>query len=252
MQRGTPVPHHWRGIASNGDNSSDEVNLSGGGVVDYWLFGVWPYVAAGCLLIGPIVRVVGPWQSRADLQRQFSASVEWLWGDAYWRRGVLFVLVGHLLILLFPAGILSWNRSPVRLLVLEGTLLAASVLAVAGLVGLLGHNLDRWRAGARTAHAESAVLALVTLVMASGLLLAVLDRWASSWAAVMWPSYLASVVNLTPDVAIVARMPYLVRLHVASALALMTVLPFTAAIALVLFPLARVTERLSLRFGFSH
>ena len=38
-------------------------------------------------------------------------------------------------------------------------------------------------------------------------------------------------------------MPHLVRLHVASALALITVLPFTPAIALVFYPLSRVVVR---------
>ena len=34
--------------------------------VDYWLFGVWPYVAAASVLIGPIVRALAAWRSHAD------------------------------------------------------------------------------------------------------------------------------------------------------------------------------------------
>ena len=90
------------------------------------------------------------------------------------------------------------------------------------------------------------------LVLTSGLLLAIVERWASSWAALTWPPYVTSVVGLNPDVAIVAQMPYLVRLHVASALALITVLPFTPAIALVFYPLSRVVVRGSVRSGFTH
>jgi nitrate reductase gamma subunit len=220
--------------------------------VDYWLFGVWPYVAATSVLIGPIVRALAAWRSHADLQREFTASLECLWGDPCWRGGVASVLVGHLLILLYPAAVLAWNRSPIRLLALEGALLAASLLAIGGLTAVLLHNIHRWRARPRAPHAESAVIALAMLVLTSGLLLAIVERWASSWAALTWPPYVTSVVGLNPDVAIVAQMPYLVRLHVASALALITVLPFTPAIALVFYPLSRVVVRGSVRSGFTH
>jgi nitrate reductase gamma subunit len=199
----------------------------------------------------PIVR--GPFAgTHADILHEYDESVEWLWRDARWRGGVLAVLAGHLGIMLFPAEVLVWNRSPARLLVLEAAMLAAGVLAVAGLAAMLRHNIARWRARPRTAHVESSVLALATLAMASGLCLAVLDRWASSWAAIAWPYYLASVISVNPDVALVAGMPYVVRLHVASALALTTILPFTTASALVLVPLSRAVERLRVRVGFSH
>lgn len=218
-------------------------------MVDHWLFGIWPYVAAASLLIGPIVRSLAAWRSAADLREEFVASLECLWSDARWRRGVLSLLAGHLVIVLFPTAILTWNRSPGRLLAFEGTLLAASALAGWGLIGLVRHNIDRWRGRSPSPYVESALLALLTLVMASGLLLAVFNRWASSWAAVIWPAYLASVARANPDITVVSQMPFLVRLHVASTLALLTLLPFTEAIALVLFPLSRVVERLGVRVG---
>ena len=220
--------------------------------VDYWLFGVWPYVAVASVLMGPIVRALTSWRSHSDLHREFTGSLECLWGDACWRGGVVSVVIGHFLILLYPATILAWNRSPSRLLALEGALFAASLLAIAGLAGLLLHNINRWRRHTRAAHGESAVIALAMLVMVSGLLLAIVERWASSWAAVTWPPYVTSVVGLNPDVTIVAQMPYLVRLHVASALALVTLLPFTPAAALVFYPLSRVAARAGVRSGFSH
>jgi hypothetical protein len=86
--------------------------------VDYWLFGVWPYVAATSVLIGPIVRALAAWRSHADLQREFAASLECLWGDVCWRGGVASVLVGRA----DPAVSgrrLAWNSNPIRLLALE-------------------------------------------------------------------------------------------------------------------------------------
>ncbi len=221
-------------------------------MVDQWLFGIWPYVAATCVLIGPILRSLVIRRSDTDLREEFSTSLDCYWSDGRWRRGLLAILAGHLVIFLFPTGILSWNRSPARLLTLEGVLLAAGVLAGAGLIGLLRHNLDRWRGQSRAAYTESLLLALVTIVTVSGLLLAVVERWASSWAAVTWPSYLASMTRMSPDIAVVAQMPFLVRLHVASTLALLTVLPFTSATSLVLYPLSRAIGRLGIEVGHSH
>src|SRR5262245_48165377 len=144
--------------------------------VDYWLFGAWPYIAALSLLIGPLIRGLGAWRSYADLERDFVDTREGLWGDVLWRGGIASVLLGHLLILFFPASVLQWNRSPVRLLALEGALLVSGGLAVIGLGALLVHNIKRWRRRPRAAHAQSAVLALAMLVMVSGLLLAVVER----------------------------------------------------------------------------
>ena len=221
-------------------------------MVDQWLFGIWPYVAAACMVLGPIVRGFAVRRADTDLREDFSATLDCFWSDARWRRGMLAILAGHLVIVLFPAGILSWNRSPTRLLSLEGVLLAAGVLAGAGLIGLLRHNIDRWSGRSRAAYIESLLLALVTLITVSGLLLAVVNRWATSWAAVTWPSYLVSVFRMNPDITVVVQMPFLVRLHVASTLALLTLLPFTSAVSLVLFPLSRAIDRLGVQVGHSH
>jgi nitrate reductase gamma subunit len=221
-------------------------------MVDQWLFGIWPYVAMACVLIGPTVRGLATRRTGADQREECLASLECFWSDPRWRRGVVAILAGHLVILVFPAAILSWNRSPARLLLLESALLAGGVLAVVGLIGLLRHNIGRWRERPTAAYAESTLLALVTLTTVSGLLLAVLDRWASSWAAVVWPSYLAWVARMRPDIEVLPLMPFLVRLHVAGTLALLTLLPFTSAISLVLFPLSRAMDRLGVQVGHSH
>ena len=221
-------------------------------MLDQWLFRIWPYVAVTCAVLGPIGRGLAAKRSDADLREEFFATLDCFWSDARWRRGVAAILTGHLVILCFPAAILSWNRSPVRLLLLESVLLAAGVLATVGLIGMLRRNIGRWRERPSAAYAESALLALVTLSTVSGLLLSVLNRWASSWAAVTWPSYLASVARMSPDVAVVLQMPFLVRLHVASTLALLTLLPFTSAVSLVLFPLSRAIDRLGVQVGHSH
>ena len=221
-------------------------------MVDQWLFGIWPYVAVMSVLVGAIVRGLAARRPGSDLREEFVASLECFWSDARWRSGVAAILAGHLVIAFFPAAILSWNRSPARLLLLEISLLAAGVLASAGLIGLLRHNVGRWRERSGAAYTESMLLALVTITTVSGLLLAVLDRWASSWAAVTWPSYLASVARMSPDIEVLVLMPFLVRLHVASTLAMLTLVPFTSAISLVLFPLSRAMDRLSVRVGHSH
>jgi nitrate reductase gamma subunit len=69
------------------------------------------------------------------------------------------------------------------------------------------------------------VLSLFALVVLSGLMMSGYHRWASSWSALTLAPYVASVVALDADPGLAADMPFLVRLHIVSALALITLLP---------------------------
>jgi hypothetical protein len=65
---------------------------------------------------------------------------------------------------------------------------------------------------------------LISIEVASGIAVAVLYRWASSWWCDADP-YLLSLFRLEPRVALVASMPFAVRLHVFCAFAVVAVAP---------------------------
>ena len=79
----------------------------------------------------------------------------------------------------------------------------------------------------------------------SGLAIAVLYRWGSSWSGVTLVPYLLSLLHMKPAVELVAGMPFLVRLHVVCAFALLAIAPFTETARLVFAALDRVASRIA-------
>ena len=72
--------------------------------------------------------------------------------------------------------------------------------------------------------------------------MAILYRWASSWSTVTLVPYVRSLVALDARLPLMTGMPYVVKLHVFSGIALLAVLPFTHAIDLLLLPVDRVVS----------
>lgn len=192
-------------------------------MTDRWLLVVWRYVAVASLVVVPTIWLLAlphPWREMRDSVRPNAACV---WG-ALWRDGMLIVLAGHALILGWPDYVLAWNRSPARLIALEAMLFAGGCAATAGFIALVVRGLSASRRGLASL-VDSVLLSLLTLAMLSGLLMSVHHRWASSWSAVTLAPYVASVIGLEPDPSLAADMPFLVRLHIVTALALATLLP---------------------------
>jgi nitrate reductase gamma subunit len=123
--------------------------------------------------------------------------------------------------------VMRWNRSATQLMPLE------TVGVFAGLACLIacGQMIWRYRPGSQAhrapAPADAALVTLIAMEIVSGLVLAVWYRWASSWSVVTLTPYVASVMNLGPRVELVARMPFMVRLHVVCTFSIVAVLPFT-------------------------
>ena len=148
---------------------------------------------------------------------------------AMWRWAIATVLAGHLLAIAFPASVLFRNREPLRLFVLEGTGVAAGCIALAGLIAML---VQRWRAAEGIPETASPLetigATLISIEVASGIAVAVLYRWASSWSGRDADTVsVVALFRLEPRVALVASMPFAVRLHVFCAFAVVAVAPFT-------------------------
>src|SRR5499427_8203282 len=75
--------------------------------------------------------------------------------------------------------------------------------------------------------ADAVFLALLFTALLSGSLTAILFRWGSSWGVITLTPYVVSLLHGRPAVELVAGLPFLVRLHVFSALATLAALPAT-------------------------
>jgi nitrate reductase gamma subunit len=208
-------------------------------VSDHALFAVAPYVGAACLAAVSLLRYLMARQ-RGGLTAHDAALTRALFGGhRAWSVGIAGLTLLHLLLLAFPRLALAWNRSVTRLIVLEAVFFAFGILALVGLVDLVVRHVRDPDRRASGSLADSAFLGLLALEIASGLGLAVLYRWAASWSVVTLAPYLRSVLALQPDLALVQPVPYLVKLHLFTTVALAILFPFTHLVYAVLIPLDR-------------
>jgi hypothetical protein len=67
----------------------------------------------------------------------------------------------------------------------------------------------------------------------SGLAIAVLYRWGTSWSIGTLTPYITSLLRGEPANGLVEQMPFLIRLHVFALFAVLAVVPFTSAAMIV-------------------
>lgn len=205
--------------------------------VDALLFGVVPYVALVVFLLGSIARYRGWRYSYSSLSSQFLENRQHFWGLVPFHYGVIVVLTGHLVAFLVPRAILAWNGRPLRLYVLEVAALAFGVLTVTGLVAAVTRRLSVGRVRAVTNTRDWVLLPVLAVQTASGMLVALLYPWGSSWFAAVATPYLWSLAWLRPDITAMAAMPWLVKTHVVAAFVLLAYTPFSRLVHVLVAPL---------------
>jgi nitrate reductase gamma subunit len=209
-------------------------------VSDHALFAAAPGLA---LLTLGSVSVLRYLLARHPLDRSaLVRTARLLWGSWAWRVGVFGLLALHLLLVVCPRQVLVWNQRHWRLLLLEGTGALLGVAALVGLIGLVVRNVRAPDPGSpsRPSIVDTAFLGLLLVNTVSGLATALLYRWASSWSTVTVVPYVRSLAELEARVGLVAGLPYMVKLHVFSAIVVVGVLPFTSLFGALVYPIDRV------------
>jgi len=199
------------------------------------LFSAWPYMALSLLAVGIAVRYLLERRQVETVAKEMSDARLVFRGGRIWRGSLLLLLAAHLIALLFPRAILSWNGAPARLYLLEGSGIIVGCAALVCWGGVLWRHLGRSGRPLVTELADAAFVALLFVGILSGLLMAVFYRWGSTWSAITLAPYLASLVHAKPEAGLVTQMPALVRLHVFSSFAALTVLPLTRLGAFLVF-----------------
>jgi nitrate reductase gamma subunit len=206
---------------------------------DYLLFAVAPYVSALVFVTACVARFV--LLRQRPIREAIPPAGRTGTGGVVWRSALALVALGHLLAFALPDSILVWDRRLVRLLVLEGSGLVIGVVAVVGMIGALVRRLREDDHGAGS-PVDVVAGTLLCLGMLSGLGIAVFYRWASSWSGVTLVPYLYSLARLQPSTNLVTHLPILVKLHVASAFAVLAVFPFTNMAGAVVQPVDRLAD----------
>ncbi len=196
------------------------------------LFLVFPYVALAILILGLGIRHALARRRPEAIRPAAETAWQLFRGTAAWRIGLAITAILHLVCLAVPGSIRGWNGAPLRLYLLEGAGFVFGVVALIGLIQLLWRHVGRSIA----AHhhrlfeiGDYALLSVLCVAAVSGLAMAVMYRWGSSWAVGTLTPYLWSLGKGEPAIELVEQMPFLIRLHVFSWFAVLAVVPFTSA-----------------------
>ncbi|MDE3168202.1 MAG: respiratory nitrate reductase subunit gamma [Acidobacteriota bacterium] len=200
------------------------------------LFLVLPYVALFTFFLVTIVRYRTSGFSYSSLSSQFLENRQHFWALMPFHYGILTVLAVHIAAFLIPRQVVWWNRVPARLWIMETGMLAAGLLTLAGLVAAMARRRKNRKIAVVTTPSDWIILVLLLLQVISGLGVAILHPWGSSWFAIAVTPYLRSVATLNPNMAVVAAMPPIVKVHVINAFLVIGFFPFTRLVHILVAP----------------
>lgn len=205
-------------------------------MLNLFLFVIFPYIAISIELVVSIYRFSSNNYKFSSLSSEFLESDQLFWGSVPWHYGIMVVLLGHVIGFCFPREVLAFNSIPVRLLILEVTALIFGLMALFGLIMLIKRRLTNNKIKVVTTKMDIGILILLLLQVGTGVGIAVFYRWGSNWYAVSMVPYLKSVFMFKPDLAYVATLPWMVKLHIANAFLIIAILPFTRLVHFLVLP----------------
>jgi len=205
-------------------------------IFDQLLLVVLPYVSMFTFLLMTIYRYRAQSFSYSSLSSQFLENKQHFWAVVPFHYGILAVTAGHLIALLIPRQILLWNSHPLRLFILEISALACGLLTLVGLVAIIIRRFSTPRIRKVTTVTDWVLFGMLLFQVASGVGIALLYPWGSSWFASNLSPYLWSIFKLHPDISYVAAMPQLVKAHIVMAFLIVGFFPFTRLVHLLVIP----------------
>jgi nitrate reductase gamma subunit len=206
-------------------------------VFDEFLYAAIPYLAVVIAIVGGIVRYARDQFSYSSQSSQFLESRSLFWGSIAFHYGLLLVLVGHVVGLMFWDGWARVLAVPERLYSFEIAGLALTILAIGGLLVLLARRILNARVRAVTTTMDWILLVYLLGQMTLGLWVALEFRWGSSWYQYSVVPWLHSLFKLNPQVESVAVLPLVVKVHITLGFGLLALFPFTRLVHVVTVPL---------------
>jgi len=201
-----------------------------------FLFGVLPYLATAIFFLVTIQRYRTEKFSYSSLSSQLLENRRHFWGTVPFHYGILVVLAGHVVAFLLPRTLLAWNGTPWRLWVLEASALAFGLLTLFGLVQAILRRLTDHKSRNVTSVSDWIIYGLLAVQVTTGILVAWLHGWGSSWFATTLSPWLWSLVKLSPDASALAGLPLLVKAHLVNAWLLIGFFPFTRLVHVLVVP----------------
>lgn len=201
-----------------------------------FLFVGFPYAAVIVFAVVVTYRYRRQGFTVTSLSSQFLEGKSLFWGSVPFHIGIMVVFLGHLIAFLLPEATLAWNRIPVRLIILEVTAFIFGCTVLIGLVALMYRRLTNARIRAVTTPVDIALEVLLLAQVVLGLWVALGFRWGSSWFAADLSPYLWSLLKLSPETSAVFALPWVIKLHIVGAFAIVMIIPFTRLIHFLVAP----------------
>jgi nitrate reductase gamma subunit len=202
-----------------------------------FLLVAFPYAAIIVFVAGVAYRYRQKGFTVSSLSSQFLEGKTLFWGTVPFHIGILVVFLGHLTAFLFPRATLAWNTIPIRLIILEVTAFVFGLSVLVGLVSLMFRRLTNPRIRAVTTKTDIAIELLLLAQVVLGCWIALGFRWGASWFAADLSPYLWSLLTLTPETAAVFALPWVIKLHIVGAFAILFMVPFSRLVHFVVAPL---------------
>ena len=182
--------------------------------LDQLMFVALPYVALSTFFLMTIYRYRAQSFSYSSLSSQFLENKQHFWAVVPFHYAVLIVTAGHLVAWFVPRSVLAWNSRPLRLYILEVSALACGLLTFIGLLGIVWRRFTMSKVRRITTITDWIIYGILLLQVASGVGIALLHPWGSSWFATSLSPYLWSIFTLSPEVSYIAAMPVLSLIHI--------------------------------------
>lgn len=200
-------------------------------------FIIWPYIGLTIFVVVTVYRsIVRPF-SISSQSSQLLENKRLYWGSISFHYGIVLVLLGHLVALVIPKSVVLWNAVPIRLYLLEITGLGLGLWALVGLLILVFRRATVRRVQVVTTPMDIVVLIALLVSVVSGVLVAILYRFGSTWFTGIFSPYLLSLVTFSPRVDLVAPLPWLIKVHVINNFVLAAIFPFSRLVHIFTYPI---------------
>lgn len=201
-----------------------------------FLFVGFPYAAVIVFIVGVAYRHRQRGFTVSSLSSQFLEGNQLFWGSVPFHIGLIVVFLGHLTAFVLPEQTLWWNSIPARLIILEVTAFTFGLTILVGLGLLMYRRFTNPRIRAVTTTMDVALELLLLAQVILGCWIALGFRWGASWFAADLSPYLWSLIRFSPETAAVFALPWVIKLHIVGAFAIVFMVPFTRLVHFVVAP----------------
>lgn len=206
--------------------------------MDAFLFIALPYIALVLAIGVGIYRYRTNRYTYSSLSSQILENRKLFWGSVPWHYGITLILAAHLLAALLPGAAAWLLGGEMRRFVLELTGMALGLYTLFGLVALIARRLvPKSLVQATTSYMDGVLLFVLLVQVASGVSIAVFNRWGGLWYLQTAVPWFWSLAALHPDMSTVDSLPALVKLHFVTGFIVILLFPFSRLVHLIMFPI---------------